>query len=68
MNRLEALEHFHKTYAEDVLNQKLHQAAYLYEQRKDELIFLLFNPFNRSVCKPIPEKWPRQGSDTLLIL
>lgn len=49
MNRLEALEHFHKTYAEDVLNQKLHQAAYLYEQRKDELIFSFIQSF-QSIC------------------
>lgn len=33
MNRQEALKHFLKTYAEDVLNQKLHQVASLYGQR-----------------------------------
>lgn len=49
MNRLEALEHFHKTYAEDVLNQKLHQAASLYEQRKDELISFFIQSF-QSIC------------------
>ncbi|WP_431086142.1 hypothetical protein [Paenibacillus sp. 8b26] len=45
MNRLEALEHFQKTYAEDVLNQKLHQVMSLYEQRKDELILSFIQSF-----------------------
>ncbi|WDM21836.1 hypothetical protein [Paenibacillus polymyxa] len=49
MNRQEALQHFLKTYAEDVLNQKLHQAASLYEQRKDELISSFIQSF-QSIC------------------
>jgi len=49
MNRREALEHFRKTYAEDVLNEKLHQAASLYEHRKEELIFSFIQSF-QSIC------------------
>lgn len=45
MNRLEALDHFHKTYGEAVLNQKLHQVASLYEHRKEELIFSFIQSF-----------------------
>ncbi|MGW9527727.1 hypothetical protein ACWHAM_08290 [Paenibacillus terrae] len=45
MNRLEALEHFHKTYAEEVLNQKIHHVASLYEQRKEEVILSFIQSF-----------------------
>lgn len=45
MNRLEALEHFHKIYAEEVLRQKIHHVASLYEQRKEELIFSFIQSF-----------------------
>ncbi|MGG1616182.1 hypothetical protein ACIFQM_18145 [Paenibacillus sp. NRS-1782] len=49
MNRLEALEHFQKTYAEEVLNQKLHQVMSLYEQRKEELMQSFIQSFQR-IC------------------
>ncbi|MCV9950003.1 hypothetical protein [Paenibacillus sp. BT-177] len=45
MNRHEALDHFHTTYAEDMLNEKLHQVAVLYELRKEELIFSFIQSF-----------------------
>ncbi|MDQ0494119.1 hypothetical protein [Paenibacillus brasilensis] len=50
MNRLEALEHFHKTYAEEVLNQKIHHVASLYEQRKEELILSFIQSF-QLICQ-----------------
>ncbi|ADM72367.1 hypothetical protein GMA19_04611 [Paenibacillus polymyxa E681] len=49
MNRREALQHFLKTYAEDVLNEKLHQAASLYEHSKEELILSFIQSF-QSIC------------------
>jgi hypothetical protein len=49
MNRLEALEHFQKTYAEKVLNQKLHQVMSLYEQGKEELMQSFIQSFQR-IC------------------
>ena len=45
MNRLEALEHFQKTYAKEVLNQKMHQVVSLYEQRKEEIILSFIQSF-----------------------
>ncbi|MFT9368113.1 hypothetical protein [Paenibacillus polymyxa] len=49
MNRREALNHFHKTYAEDMLHEKLYQVAVLYEHRKEELIFSFIQSF-QSIC------------------
>ncbi|MET3207293.1 UNVERIFIED_CONTAM: hypothetical protein ABIC26_000227 [Paenibacillus sp. PvR008] len=48
MNRLEALEHFHKTYADDVLEQKLHAVESVYEQRKQELMLSFIQSFQRT--------------------
>lgn len=49
MNRREALEHFHKTYGENMLNDKLRQVAVLYEHRKEELIFSFIQSF-QTIC------------------
>jgi hypothetical protein len=49
MNRLEALEHFHKTYVEDLLDQKLHKVECLYEQKKQELTTAFIQSFRR-IC------------------
>ncbi len=67
MNRLEALEHFQKTYAEDVLNQKLHQVMSLYEQRKDELILSFIQSFQLICLQANSTEVVRQGLDTLPI-